>query len=950
MGTRSSKTQANTMTKTLSASESKQVKETLWHTLALEQVAQTLETNIESGLSTSQVAQRQQQYGLNELIDYGGRSSLQILWEQLRSAMILLLVVAATISFFLHEYIDAGAILVIIILNAAIGFFQDFRAERALAALKQLAVPEVKVRRDGTLTTISAKELVPGDVISIEAGNLVPADCRILESMNLRIQESSLTGESEPIDKHIDAIPTENLPLGDRTNMAFMGTLTNYGHGLAIVTSTGMSTQLGLIASSLQTVEPEPTPLQDRLAQLGRTLALASLAIVAVVFVLGISFGESPKLMLMTALSLAVAIVPEGLPAVATVALAIGAQRMFRRHALIRKLPAVETLGSVTVICSDKTGTLTENRMTVTVLDVAGQRIDLTENIGHNSTASALAEHSNSPADGDLQQQSSITLMLASAALCNDAELVEAEDNSSFHAVGEPTEAALVVAAAQLGMEQSQLSSLLPRNAEVPFDSERKRMTTIHSLTSNVETQSNTEPILNKLFETVKSNSHIAFMKGAVDVVLQCCQSAWVNDAAQPLDDQLSQRIMAANDQLAANGMRVLGVAFRPLESAPQQDNLNGVEQQMIFIGLLGMIDPARPEVREAVERCKSAGIRPIMITGDHPLTAQHIANSLGITDDTEICVGNELAGMSALDIEPIVKQVPVYARVAPNDKLHIVQALQNQGQIVAMTGDGVNDAPALKQAHIGVAMGQVGTDVSKEASDMVLLDDNFATIVNAVEAGRIVYDNIRKFVKYTMTSNAGEVWVMLLGPIFGMPLALLPLQILWVNLVTDGLPGLALAMERAERNTMRRPPYPPNEHIMGQGMWREIAWVGLLMGIVSLAMGYWYWQAGASETHWRTIVFTVLTLSQMGNALATRSARDSLFQIGIFSNKTLIGSILLTFVLQLAVIYLAPLQKVFSTTALSLSELAICLLLSTIVFWAVETKKLIDRRLQPSA
>jgi Ca2+-transporting ATPase len=451
--------------------------------------------------------------------------------------------------------------------------------------------------------------------------------------------------------------------------------------------------------------------------------------------------------------------------------------------------------------------------------------------------------------------------------------------------------------------------------------------------------------------------NYVEFMKGAVDAVLSSCQFAWIDDKALPLNDDVQNHIMQANDELATSGMRVLGVAFRPLSEPLPSSAANEVEKELIFVGMLGMIDPPRPEVNDAVARCRAAGIRPIMITGDHPLTALHIARQLGIADEGRALVGHELAGMSAADLEPVTQDVSVYARVAPTDKLHIVQAMQNNGQVVAMTGDGVNDAPALKQAHIGVAMGQIGTDVSKEASDMVLLDDNFATIVNAVEEGRIVYDNIRKFVKYTMTSNAGEVWVMVLGPLLGMPLPLLPLQILWINLVTDGLPGLAFAVEPAERETMRRPPYPPSEHIMGRGMWRDIAWVGLLMGAVSLAMGYLLWAQGAPEEpaarelfhrHWRTIVFTVLTLSQMGNALAIRSTRDSLFRIGLLSNKALLGSVLLTFLLQLAVIYLPPLQAIFKTTSLPIGELLWCLLLSTIVFWAVEAAKLLSRARHP--
>jgi len=914
---------------------------TVWHELTATDVLIELESNEDTGLSMAQIDRRHERYGSNELVELGGRGPLRIVWEQLSSAMVVLLVVAALVSVYLQEHVDAGAIFAIILLNAVLGFFQDYRAEKALAALKRLSVPTVKVRRGRFLEEISAKELVPGDIVLLDVGNQVPADCRLLESVNLRIQEASLTGESEPVQKHVEAIETKDLPLGDRNNMAYMTTLVTYGHGLAVVTDTGMNTELGTIADSLQTVTPRPTPLQRRLARLGRTLAVVSLVIVALVFVLGILVGESPRLMLMTALSLAVAIVPEGLPAVATVALALGARRMFKRRALIRKLPAVETLGSVTTICSDKTGTLTENRMTVTLLEVAGRRADLTQQHGSEDVTRPWSD------DPQVAEHSAFDLLLAGAGLCNDAELVLGSTPGSFWAVGEPTEAALVVAAARHGLSKPDLTTVFPRIDEVPFDSRRKRMTTLHEIHLTPATESCTDrrQHVSRVLHHLKDVKHVAFMKGAVDAVLDACPFAWIDEKAQSLDDDHRQRILRSSDQNAASGMRVLGVAFRPIRSRPPTGIDRELEQDFIFVGMLGMVDPPRPEVKDAVARCGIAGIRPVMITGDHPLTALYIARQLGIADGQQVLVGRELSDLDDTDLEGVVDKVSVYARVAPTDKLRIVQALQNRNQVVAMTGDGVNDAPALKQAHIGVAMGRIGTDVAKEAADMVLLDDNFATIVNAVEEGRIAYDNIRKFVKYTMTSNAGEVWVMVLGPLLGMPVPLLPLQILWVNLVTDGLPGLALAIEPPDRGVMQRSPYPPDESVMGRGMWRDIAWVGLLMGVVSLALGYWFWASATSdERHWRTIVFTVLTMSQMGNSLAVRSARDSLFQIGLLSNKAMLGSVLLTFSLQLAVIYLPPLQAVFKTAPLSFGELLLCLLLSTVVFWAVEAKKMLQR------
>jgi Ca2+-transporting ATPase len=915
-----------------------------WHQRTAFEVVGQFNSDAASGLTDEQVAARQAQYGPNELLEIGGRSLGRILGEQFSGAMVVLLGVAAAISTLLREFTDAVVILAIVVLNAALGFVQDYRAERALEALKKLAVPVVRVRRGGAVREISARHLVPGDILLLEVGNYVPADGRVLVTVNLTMEEAALTGESEPVEKRAEPLNGVDLALGDRTNMAYMGTVVTYGHGEVVVTETGMNTELGHIARSLQAVERETTPLQRRLAQLGRTLALVAIGIVALVFIMGLVLGEDPQLMVMTSLSLAVAIVPEGLPAVATVALALGARRMFQRGALIRKLPAVETLGSVTVICSDKTGTLTENRMAVTMLDVAGDRLDLTETLQKgqpfavSDVSDEIAALRKSASDNP-----SLALLLAGGGLCNDAELEIDKQHVAFHAVGDPTEGALVVAAARLGLRKDRLSTMLPRKAEVPFDSDRRRMTTIHHVEPAAAdaVDGPLAPLIGLI--AGMDRPYVAFTKGAVESILDVCRYVWDRDQSKQIDDQWRRRIMAAHEALAASGMRVLGVAFRPLadlETAPEQ-----IEQDLVFVGILGMIDPPRPEVGAAVDRCRTAGIRPLMITGDHPLTARHIARQLRIADDSQVLTSRELERMTNDEMRAAVEATSVYARVAPKHKLQLVQALQRNGHVVAMTGDGVNDAPALKQAHIGVAMGITGTDVAKEASQMVLLDDNFATIVQAVEEGRIVYDNIRKFVKYTMTSNAGEIWVMVLAPLVGMPFPLLPLQILWINLVTDGLPGLALATEKAERDTMRRPPFPPNQHVLGAEMARDIAWIGLLMGVVSLALGYWFWAYGSTaEAHWRTVVFTVLALAQMGNALATRSAHDSLFQIGIFSNRALIGSVVLTFALQLAVIYWPPLQNVFKTTALSAAELLSCIALSTLVFWAVEVQKALLR------
>lgn len=904
---------------------------TAWFCMEAEDVLIYLETNPMQGLTQAEAQRRLVEYGSNELIERDRKSPWRILGEQLIAIMVVILIIAAVISALLGDYIDAVAIIVIVVLNAILGFTQEYRAEKALAALKKLSVPTVKVRRDSQWQEISASELVRGDIILLEAGALVPSDARLLESINLHTQEAALTGESEPVDKNVAMLTGENLPLGDRRNMVHMGTEVTYGRGLAVVTETGMHTELGHIAEMIQTVEREPTPLQRRLEQLGRGLAVIALGIVTVVFVLGILRGEDARLMFITAISMAVAAIPEGLPAVVTIALALGAQRMLKRRALIRKLPAVETLGSVTVICSDKTGTLTENRMTVTVLDV----------LGETQSIDALLSKGTPVLDADLTflkkpRVRSLGLLVKAATLCNDAILERKQNDGDYYrAIGDPTEGALVVAAAQLGMLKPELESRWPRVAEIPFTSERKRMTTIHRV----------EVFPNQTDAPWRDAPYVAFGKGAVDSLLDITTHVWSGDRAIPLTDELRQRMLAANDSLAQDGQRVLGIVFRPLSMLPENAEEDVLEREVTFIGLVGMIDPPRQEVKEAVQTCKTAGIRPVMITGDHRLTALNIARELGIADDGHAMTGQDLAQLSVDELDHFVEDVPVYARVSPEHKLKIIRALQDQGHIVAMTGDGVNDAPALKKADIGVAMGITGTDVSKEAADMVLLDDNFATIVAAVSEGRVIYDNIRKFIKYTLTSNSGEIWVMLLAPFLGMPLPLLPLQILWINLMTDGLPGLALTQEPAERDTMRRPPHHPQENIFAGGMLRHILWVGLLMGLVSLAVGWWAWSA--DKSYWQTMVFTTLTLSQMGHALAIRSSRDSLFKIGLFSNKALLGAVLLTFVLQLAVVYIPLLQGLFKTIALPPGDLLISLLLSTVVFWGVELEKWFLRRQQ---
>ncbi len=908
-----------------------------WHTKSAEEILHESESDLQKGLSTTEIVKRREQFGLNELVDRGTKSPWKILWEQLTETMVVILIISAVITFFLQEYKDAIAIFVIVVLNSILGFTQEYRAEKAMAALKKMAVPKVRVRREGKVSEIRAQELVPGDIVFLESGNVVPADGNLVENANLRVQEAVLTGESEAVEKNMVAIHKENPALGDQHNRVFMGTLVAYGRGTVVITDTGMNTELGKIAEMIQSVGQESTPLQKRLAQLGKTLALAALAIVVVVFGLGLLRGEDPRTMFLTAISMAVAAVPEGLPAVVTIALAFGAQRMLKRNSLIRKLPAVETLGSVTTICSDKTGTLTENRMTVTLVDVAGNRLDFQEELREYSPSVSEAE-STTPV---IDQSSAVAIMLAGGALCNDAVLEQTD--LGFSAVGDPTEGALVVAAVKAGLWKERLESAMPRIAELPFDSDRKRMTTVHKIKA-VELLPKALRELNSSQAFYSDAAILAITKGSVDGLLDISNRVWTEQHVVEMDEAWRKRIMNANNELALKGMRVLGVAFRQCSEQESKQAGHSLEQDLVFVGMFAMIDPARSEVKDAVAVAKGAGVRPIMITGDHPLTASFIAKELGIADNDEVVTGAELAKMDATALKNRVKSVSVFARVSPEHKLKIVQALQEQGQIVAMTGDGVNDAPALKKADIGVAMGITGTDVSKEAADMVLLDDNFATIIAAVQEGRRIYENIRKFIKYTMTSNFGEIIVMLAGPFVGLGLPLLPLQILWVNLVTDGLPGLALTQEPAEPDTMRRPPRNPKEQIFGRGLGVDVLWIGALMGAISLLVGLWAFNYD-HKSAWQTMIFTTLTLSQMGNALATRSESQTFWQAGIFTNKSLLGAVLLTFGLQIAVIYVPFFQDIFQTSTLSFLELGISLGASLIVLLAIDGLKLIKRK-----
>jgi len=865
-----------------------------WHTKTTEEVFALLESS-KDGLSSREAERRLQEFGPNQLKETQKRSVWQLYLDQFKDFMILVLLGAAVVSGIIGDIKDTIAIIVIVFLNAVIGFVQEYRAEKAMEALKRMAAPMATVHRDGKVSVLASAQVVPGDVVVLEAGMIAPADMRLIEAHHLTIDEAALTGESVAVEKAVAALSDEDIPLGDRLNMAFKGTVVAYGRGLGVIVGTGMKTEIGRIASLIQEQEEVKTPLQKRLAAFGKRLAVAALIICAIVFVVGLMRGESPTLMFLTAVSLAVAAIPEALPAVVTISLALGARKMVRKKALIRKLPAVETLGSVTYICSDKTGTLTMNRMAVEKIFLNGELETIPP------AGQALAE----------ERQ----FLFQAMALNNDAVL--AGDGS---ATGDPTEIALLAAAQKAGFSKDALERQFPRIGEIPFDSDRKCMTTFH---------------------VAPDGRIFSITKGGGEVLLGKAEEWFSPEDRKTLD---AEQVTGASTEMATQGLRVLALGVRYWDALPESLDARSVESDLLLLGLVGLMDPPREEAKGAVAQCKSAGIIPVMITGDHPVTARTIGARLGmIGEGDKVMTGSRLQTISMEALVERVKGIKVYARVAPEQKLKIVKALQAKGEFVAMTGDGVNDAPALKRADIGVAMGMTGTDVAKEASHMMLLDDNFATIVGAVREGRKIYDNIRKFVKYTMTSNSGEIWTIFLAPFMGLPIPLLPIHILWINLVTDGLPGLALAAEPEEKGIMTRPPRAPRESIFAHGLGVHIVWVGLLMGLVSIATQGWAYVGG--NGHWQTMVFTVLCLSQLGHVMAIRSDRESLFVQGLLSNGPLLLAVLLTVGLQVATIYVPVLQGIFKTQALSVGELALSLAASTLVFWAVEVEKVFRRR-----
>jgi Ca2+-transporting ATPase len=942
-----------------------------WHTLDVEQTLSELGSDAQVGLTSQQVEERLQQYGPNELEETAGRSNWEILIDQFKNIMLLMLIAVAIISGVLDlislqqgkadggvPFKDTIAIMAIVILNGVLGYLQETRAEKALAALKNLSSPKVRVIRDGRPIEVDAKELVPGDIMLLEAGVQVSADGRLIEQSNLQVREAALTGEAQAVNKQVDTPLQEETPLGDRINLVYQGTEVVHGRSKAIVTGTGMRTELGKIAEMLQAVESEPTPLQQRMTQLGNVLVTGSLILVALVVVGGMvkSFIDTGKFnggvlqeLVEVSLSMAVAVVPEGLPAVITVTLALGTQRMVRRHALIRKLPAVETLGSVSTICSDKTGTLTQNKMVVQQVATVSQRFSVT---GEGYTPRGEFEMDNQSIRPE--QYLELQTLLIACVLCNDAilqqEAPQRQENGKGRAtqnaenewaiLGDPTEGALLSLAGKGGLEKESLDRQLKRVGEFPFSSERKRMSVIcEGRTQNVAQPAQDSPFL-------------MFTKGSPELILERCTTYQRGDTLEKLTDTQRQRILDRNNQMAGAGLRVLGFAYKPLDAKPPEGSDETTERELIWLGLVGMLDAPRLEVRDAVAECREAGIRPVMITGDHQLTAQAIAQDLGIAKvGDRVLSGQELQRLSQEELEQEVENVSIYARVSPEHKLRIVKALQSRGKFTAMTGDGVNDAPALKQADIGIAMGITGTDVSKEASDMVLLDDNFATIVHAVEEGRVVYTNIRRFIKYILGSNIGEVLVIAAAPIIGLGgVPLTPLQILWMNLVTDGLPALALAVEPPEPDVMKRPPFSPRESIFARGLGSYMVRIGIVFAIITIALMVWAYNHTHADGYqgdrdaWKTMVFTTLCVAQMGHALAVRSINRLVIQVNPFSNPYLLWAVVVTTALQLALFYVPPLQSFFGTHYLNPTELAICLGFSALLFVWVELEKLFFR------
>lgn len=887
----------------------------MWHQMSTGELQQTLGVDEHHGLSAEEALKRREQYGPNELSEGEKISPITLLLNQFKDFMVLVLMGATLISGLLGEYLDAVTIIAIILLNGILGFVQEFRAERSLRALKELSAPTASVLRGSEVVQIPADELVPGDIVLLESGDRIPADLRWLETNSCYVEESALTGESVPVGKHSRPIENSDILLGDLKNFGFMGTMMTRGTGKGVVVRTGMQTEMGKIANLIQTTESMDTPLQHRLEQLGKILIFVALGLTVLVVVAGILHGQPAYGMFLAGVTLAVAAIPEGLPAIVTIALALGVQRMIKRKAIVRKLPSVETLGCASVICSDKTGTLTQNKMTVTHLWVGGRILNVTGE-GYEPVGQI---HEQGKAV-DLKNDQALRRLLQISALCNNASIYETfrgerakkkmkeDEQSSWELKGDPTEGALLVLATKMGMSPQSLSSMYERVREYPFDSERKRMSV----------------------QVKHQGGKLICSKGAPDVLLDQCSYILWEGKVVPLTGTLRQKVLAANEGMAKSALRVLGMAYRDLKPHDPTESEHQVECNLVFVGLTGMIDPPRKEVREAISTCRRAGIKTVMITGDHQTTAEAIANQLGIIPrGGQMLTGQQLAGMSDDELDQKVEQVYVYARVSPEHKLRIVKSLQRKGHVVAMTGDGVNDAPAIKAADIGIAMGITGTDVSKEASALVLSDDNFSTIVAAIEEGRGIYENIRKFIRYLLASNVGEILTMFLAMMMGFPLPLVPIQILWVNLVTDGLPAMALGVDQAEKDLMEQKPRGAKENIFARRLGWKIISRGILIGVCTLA-AFWItlrvdWSSAQQLVKAQSVAFATLVMAQLIHVFDCRSSR-SIFHRNLLQNRYLVLSVLSSLLLLLAVLYIEPLQPIFKTVPLDLRDWAITL------------------------
>jgi Ca2+-transporting ATPase len=893
-----------------------------WHEKSIEEVLKELSVDSKKGLDTESAKERLEKYGPNELKQEKGRSFFKKLLAQFSDFLVLILIAAALVSFFIGETQDAIVILAIVVVNAMLGLYQEGKAEKALDALKKMASPTAKVIRDGKTIEVYSRELVPGDIVVLETGDIVPADLRIIDSKNLKIDEASLTGESVAVEKDADRVLEGDISLGDRVNMAYMSTIVTYGRGKGVVVGTGANTEIGKIATMIQSFEDEATPLQKKLNQLGKVLGIATILICIVVFADGLIQGRDPLEMFMVSVSLAVAAIPEGLPAIVTIVLAIGMNKMVKRNAIVKKLLAVETLGATSVICTDKTGTLTQNEMTVVKIYTNDKIIDI-EGVGYEPKGDfKLGDEKISPLE-DKNVQS----LLLMGALVNDAELVE--NGGQYKIVGDPTEGALVTLAAKGGIDLVSLDEKYPRIQEIPFDASRKMMTTFH--------------------EGYVENKITAITKGAPDLLIQKCSHILLNGEVVPFTEELKKKVLDTNINFSKQALRVLAVAYKLFDKVPDNLEPENVEKDMIFVGLSGMIDPLRPEAKEAIKLCKEAGIDIKVITGDYKETAFAIAKDLGLVEsEDEAMMGEELNKISDEELREVVKRVKVFARVSPEHKVRIVSALKENGEIAAMTGDGVNDALAIKKADIGISMGITGTDVAKNTADMILTDDNFASIVSAVEEGRIIFSNIKKFVFFLLSCNIGEILLVFLSiAVFNWPIPLLPIQLLWLNLVTDSFPALALGVEKGEPDIMSHPPRSTDEPILDRKMLLGVSFQSLAIAAASLLAFWWAQNSYGSENLVlvRTIVFTTLITAELLRAYSSRSQKYTLFKIGFFSNRQMVFATLGAFALLLVVLYTPFLQDIFYTQALTFNEWKVIIPLAFIPLIVGELSKIVLSR-----